>query len=39
MTLAVFEGSRAPFCYINGKRHELPKGRAEATLLQYLRGE
>lgn len=26
-------------CYINGKRHVLPPGRAEATLLQYLRGE
>lgn len=27
-----------PFCYINGKRHLLPQGRAEATLLQFLRG-
>ena len=25
-------------CYINGKRHVLPPGRGEATLLQYLRG-
>lgn len=25
-------------CYINGKRHVLPTGRAESTLLQYLRG-
>jgi hypothetical protein len=25
--------------YINGQRHELPAGRGEATLLQYLRGE
>jgi hypothetical protein len=24
--------------YVNGKRHVLPQGRAEATLLQYLRG-
>jgi xanthine dehydrogenase/oxidase len=29
----------APVCFINGKRHVLPLGRAEATLLQYLRGE
>lgn len=25
-------------CYINGKRQVLPTGRAETTLLQYLRG-
>lgn len=25
--------------YVNGKRHQLPKGRAETTLLQYLRGK
>ena len=28
-----------PIVYINGKRHVLPLGRAEVTLLQYLRGE
>lgn len=27
-----------PVIYINGKRFELPLGRAEATLLEYLRG-
>lgn len=27
-----------PICYINGKRHDLPEGRAEVNLLQYLRG-
>ena len=27
-----------PICYVNGKRYELPEGRAEATLLQWLRG-
>lgn len=27
-----------PICYVNGKRYELPSGRAEATLLQWLRG-
>ena len=27
-----------PFCYVNGKRHLLPLGRAEATVLQFLRG-
>lgn len=26
-------------CYINGKRYVLPEGRAEVTLLTYLRGE
>ncbi|KAL0052613.1 hypothetical protein WJX82_004790 [Trebouxia sp. C0006] len=26
-----------PICYVNGKRYELPEGRAEATLLQWLR--
>lgn len=26
-------------CYINGRRHLLPHGRGETTLLQYLRGE
>lgn len=28
-----------PIAYVNGKRHVLPQGRAEATLLQWLRGE
>lgn len=28
-----------PIAYVNGKRHVLPAGRAEATLLQWLRGE
>ena len=27
-----------PMCYVNGKRHLLPLGRGEATLLQWLRG-
>lgn len=27
-----------PIVYVNGKRHELPPGEAETTLLQYLRG-
>ncbi|KAK9861190.1 hypothetical protein WJX84_010543 [Apatococcus fuscideae] len=27
----------SPLCYINGKRKFLPQGRAESTLLQYLR--
>ena len=27
-----------PIVYVNGKRHELPQGKAETTLLQYLRG-
>ncbi|GMH39295.1 hypothetical protein BSKO_07193 [Bryopsis sp. KO-2023] len=26
-----------PTCYVNGKRHELPPARGEATLLSYLR--
>jgi len=25
--------------YVNGKRHVLPEGRGDATLLQWLRGE
>ncbi|DBA72485.1 TPA: hypothetical protein ACH3X2_010250 [Trebouxia sp. C0005] len=29
--------SVVPICYVNGKRYELPEGRAEATLLQCLR--
>ena len=28
-----------PVAYVNGKRYNLPTGRAEATLLQWLRGE
>lgn len=27
-----------PVAYINGKRHVLPAGRADQTLLSYLRG-
>ena len=27
-----------PIVYINGKLHKLPLGRAEVTLLAYLRG-
>lgn len=27
-----------PIVYINGKRYVLPTGKAEWTLLQYLRG-
>ena len=26
-------------CYVNGKRRRLPYGKAEVTLLQWLRGE
>eukprot|EP00232_Nephroselmis_pyriformis_P029241 CAMPEP_0182872950 /NCGR_PEP_ID=MMETSP0034_2-20130328/12031_1 /TAXON_ID=156128 /ORGANISM="Nephroselmis pyriformis, Strain CCMP717" /LENGTH=182 /DNA_ID=CAMNT_0025005571 /DNA_START=93 /DNA_END=637 /DNA_ORIENTATION=+ len=26
-----------PICYVNGKRYEMPEGRAEATLLEFLR--
>ena len=32
------EGESAPFCFVNGKKYDLPQGRAEATLLQFLRG-
>lgn len=28
-----------PICYVNGKRHELPQGRAEASLIAWLRGQ
>ena len=28
-----------PIAYVNGKRHNLPPGAAERSLLQYLRGE
>ncbi|KAF8057662.1 XDH1 [Scenedesmus sp. PABB004] len=30
-------GGAAPIAYVNGVRHELPLGRGEATLLQWLR--
>ncbi len=33
-----FDADAEPIAYINGKRHVLPAGRAEVTLLQYLRG-
>lgn len=26
------------FCYVNGKRVQLPPGRGECTLLEYIRG-
>ena len=32
------EAMAEPIAYINGKRFSLPTGRAEVTLLQYLRG-
>lgn len=28
-----------PIVYVNGKRHVLPLGAGEKTLLQYLRGK
>ena len=28
-----------PMAYVNGKKLDLPLGKAEITLLQYLRGE
>lgn len=28
-----------PIAYVNGKKLDLPLGKAEITLLQYLRGE
>ena len=30
---------KMPICYVNGKRRILPRGQAELTLLEYLRGE
>ena len=33
------EMSSEAIAYINGKRYELPAGRGEVTLLQFLRGE
>lgn len=33
------EGQDAsPILYVNGKRHVMPEGKAEQTLLAYLRG-
>ena len=33
------EGQDAsPILYVNGKRHVMPQGKAEQTLLAYLRG-
>lgn len=34
-----FVSDAVPICYVNGKRYELPLGRGEGTLLQFLRGE
>lgn len=34
-----YSTSVEPICYVNGKRHVLPPGKAEYTLLQWLRGE
>jgi hypothetical protein len=31
--------ANTPICYVNGKRYELPLGRGEGTLLQFLRGK
>lgn len=33
-----FSTDTTPICYVNGKRYELPLGRGEGTLLQFLRG-
>jgi hypothetical protein len=33
-----FTTDATPICYVNGKRYELPSGRGEGTLLQFLRG-
>jgi hypothetical protein len=33
-----FQEGATPICYVNGRRYELPAGRGEATLLQWLRG-
>ncbi len=32
-------GDALPVAYVNGKRYELPHGRAEVTLLTYIRGD
>jgi hypothetical protein len=34
-----YDASALPICYVNGKRYELPLGRGEGTLLQFLRGK
>lgn len=37
--LGAMEGQDAsPILYVNGKRHVMPEGKAEQTLLAYLRG-
>lgn len=36
--VAGFSADAVPICYVNGKRYELPPGRGEGTLLQFLRG-
>lgn len=36
--VAGFVDDAVPICYVNGKRYELPPGRGEGTLLQFLRG-
>lgn len=33
-----FAADATPICYVNGKRYDLPLGRGEGTLLQFLRG-
>lgn len=33
-----FNDNAKPICFVNGKRYDLPLGRGEATLLQFLRG-
>lgn len=33
------EDDEGPICYINGQRFSLPLGRAETTLLSFLRGK
>lgn len=38
MPAAPVKDASQPIVYVNGKRHELPQGKAETTLLQYLRG-
>jgi hypothetical protein len=34
-----FDADATPICYVNGKRFQLPQGRGEGTLLQFLRGK
>ena len=38
MPAAPLKEADEPIVYVNGKRHILPEGNAETTLLQYLRG-